>query len=75
MSKLRRSVLYIPADNARALAKAATLPADAVIVDLEDAVAPDRKESARSATWSRRTVFPSTTQVHPQSSWSINTCI
>ena len=49
MSKLRRSVLYIPADNARALAKAATLPADAVIVDLEDAVAPDRKESARSA--------------------------
>ncbi|UOM36335.1 CoA ester lyase [Acuticoccus sp. I52.16.1] len=49
MPKLRRTVLYIPADNARALAKAAELPADAVIVDLEDAVAPDRKAAARDA--------------------------
>ena len=49
MPNLRRTILYIPADNARALAKAATLAADAVIVDLEDAVAPERKESAREA--------------------------
>ncbi|HVI96651.1 MAG TPA: aldolase/citrate lyase family protein, partial [Anaeromyxobacter sp.] len=35
-----RSVLYVPASNARALEKARTLPCDAVIVDLEDAVAP-----------------------------------
>lgn len=43
----RRSVLYMPAANDRALAKAKTLPADAVIFDLEDAVAPDAKELAR----------------------------
>jgi citrate lyase subunit beta / citryl-CoA lyase len=43
----RRSVLYIPASNERALAKAATLPADAVIIDLEDAVAPEKKVEAR----------------------------
>ncbi len=43
----RRSALYMPASNARALEKARTLPADAVIFDLEDAVAPDRKELAR----------------------------
>ncbi|WP_226574120.1 HpcH/HpaI aldolase/citrate lyase family protein [Acuticoccus sediminis] len=49
MPKLRRTILYIPADNARALAKATELPADAVIVDLEDAVAPDRKVAARDA--------------------------
>lgn len=45
----RRSVLYMPGSNARALEKARTLPADAVILDLEDAVAPDMKESARAA--------------------------
>jgi len=44
----RRSVLYMPAINARALEKARTLPADTVIFDLEDAVAPDAKESARA---------------------------
>ncbi|MDQ1288684.1 MAG: citrate lyase subunit beta / citryl-CoA lyase [Actinomycetota bacterium] len=44
----RRSVLYMPAANDRALAKAKTLPADAVIFDLEDAVAPDAKELARA---------------------------
>ncbi len=43
----RRSVLYMPAANERALEKAKTLPADAIIFDLEDAVAPDAKESAR----------------------------
>lgn len=43
----RRSVLYMPGSNARALEKAKTLPADGVILDLEDAVAPDAKETAR----------------------------
>jgi citrate lyase subunit beta/citryl-CoA lyase len=42
-----RSVLYMPSSNARALEKAKTLPADAIIFDLEDAVAPDAKEVAR----------------------------
>jgi len=45
----RRSVLYVPGSNARALEKAATLPADAVILDLEDGVAPDAKAAARDA--------------------------
>ena len=44
----RRSVLYLPASNARALEKARGLPVDAVILDLEDAVAPEAKESARA---------------------------
>jgi len=43
----RRSVLYMPGSNARALEKGRTLPADALILDLEDAVAPDAKTSAR----------------------------
>jgi citrate lyase subunit beta/citryl-CoA lyase len=43
----RRSVLYMPGSNARAIEKARTLPADAVILDLEDSVAPDAKASAR----------------------------
>ena len=43
----RRSVLYMPGSNARAIEKAKTLPADGVIIDLEDAVAPDAKEAAR----------------------------
>ncbi len=42
-----RSVLYMPSSNARALEKAKTIPADAIIFDLEDAVAPDAKETAR----------------------------
>ena len=42
-----RSVLYMPSSNARALEKARTLPVDAIIFDLEDAVAPDAKELAR----------------------------
>lgn len=44
----RRSVLYMPAANERALEKAKSLPADSIIFDLEDAVAPDAKESARA---------------------------
>jgi citrate lyase subunit beta/citryl-CoA lyase len=43
----RRSVLYMPGSNARALDKAKSLPADALILDLEDAVAPEAKEGAR----------------------------
>ena len=43
----RRSVLYMPGSNARAIEKARTLPADAVILDLEDSVAPDAKATAR----------------------------
>ncbi len=44
----RRSCLYMPGSNARALEKARTLPADALILDLEDAVAPDAKATARN---------------------------
>ncbi len=44
----RRSVLYMPAANERALEKAQTIPADAIIFDLEDAVAPDAKPDARA---------------------------
>ena len=44
----RRSVLFMPGSNARAMEKARSLPADAVIFDLEDAVAPDAKEQARA---------------------------
>ncbi len=44
----RRSVLYMPGSNARALEKAKSLPADALILDLEDAVAPDAKDDARA---------------------------
>ena len=43
----RRSALYMPGANARALDKARSLPADVLILDLEDAVAPDAKEEAR----------------------------
>ncbi len=46
--RLRRSVLYMPGANARALDKARTLPTDGLILDLEDAVAPDAKASARA---------------------------
>ena len=45
----RRSVLYMPGSNARALEKAKTLPVDALILDLEDAVSPDVKDSARES--------------------------
>src|ERR1700761_2217739 len=45
----RRSVLYMPGSNARALEKARELPADGLILDLEDAVAPEAKGQAREA--------------------------
>ena len=44
----RRSLLYMPGSNPRALEKARSLGADGIIIDLEDAVAPDAKESARA---------------------------
>ena len=61
----RRSVLYMPGSNARAIDKARTLPVDGVILDLEDAVAPDAKAEARkqivqavqAAGFGRREVF------------------
>ena len=43
----RRSVLYMPGSNVRALEKAKTLAVDGVIIDLEDSVAPEAKETAR----------------------------
>ena len=47
--RLRRSALYLPGTNARALDKARSLPADALIFDLEDSVLPEAKERAREA--------------------------
>lgn len=47
IARPRRSVLYMPGANTRALEKAKSLPADSLILDLEDAVAPDAKVSAR----------------------------
>ena len=49
IARPRRSALYLPASNARAMAKARGLAADVVILDLEDAVAPDGKLAAREA--------------------------
>ncbi|MDP4023106.1 CoA ester lyase [Methylobacterium sp. NEAU 140] len=46
--RLRRSVLYMPGSNQRALEKAKTLPVDSIILDLEDAVGPEEKEIARA---------------------------
>ncbi|WP_027460357.1 HpcH/HpaI aldolase/citrate lyase family protein [Deinococcus murrayi] len=55
-----RSVLYVPGDQPRALEKARTLGADAVILDLEDAVAPEHKDAAReNVTGALRTPWPS----------------
>ena len=45
----RRSALYLPASNARAIEKARTVACDVVIIDLEDAVAPEAKQAAREA--------------------------
>src|SRR5205814_5648028 len=47
MIRPRRSLLFMPGSNARALEKARNLPADGIILDLEDAVAPDAKALAR----------------------------
>jgi citrate lyase subunit beta/citryl-CoA lyase len=49
LSRPRRSVLFMPASNGRALEKARHLPADGLIFDLEDAVAPDAKVAAQCA--------------------------
>ena len=49
MIRPRRSVLFMPGSNARALEKAKTLAADGFIFDLEDAVAPDAKQAAELA--------------------------
>ena len=49
MIRPRRSLLFMPGSNARALEKATSLPADGIILDLEDAVAPDAKAAARDA--------------------------
>ncbi|MCX7865402.1 MAG: aldolase/citrate lyase family protein, partial [Novosphingobium sp.] len=49
MPRPRRSALYLPASNARAIDKARGLSADIIILDLEDAVAPEAKEDARNA--------------------------
>ncbi len=46
--RLRRSALYLPGSNARAIEKARTLDTDAIILDLEDAVSPERKNEARA---------------------------
>jgi citrate lyase subunit beta/citryl-CoA lyase len=43
----RRSVLYLPASNPRALEKARSLSCDALVIDLEDSVAPEQKDAAR----------------------------
>jgi citrate lyase subunit beta/citryl-CoA lyase len=48
MIRPRRSVLYMPGSNTRAIEKARALPVDGVILDLEDAVAPEAKEEARA---------------------------
>ncbi len=49
MLRLRRSLLFVPGSNPRALEKARALPADGLIFDLEDAVAPMAKEEARTS--------------------------
>lgn len=49
MLRPRRSVLFVPGSNPRALERARVLPADALIFDLEDAVAPAAKDEARTA--------------------------
>ena len=47
VARPRRSVLYLPGSNAKALAKARELPVDAIVLDLEDSVAPEAKPEAR----------------------------
>src|SRR6202011_2732879 len=48
MIRPRRSLLFMPGSNARALEKARNLPADGIILDLEDSVAPETKAAARA---------------------------
>ena len=47
--RARRSALYVPGNNPRALDKGRSIPADVLILDLEDSVAPEQKETARAA--------------------------
>lgn len=54
-ARFRRSVLYVPANRARAAQKAAGLDCDAIIHDLEDSVGPDEKDRARAALEERLT--------------------
>lgn len=49
LARPRRSALYVPGSNARAMEKARSLPVDVLILDLEDAVAPEAKDRAREA--------------------------
>lgn len=60
IARPRRSVLFVPAANARALEKSLTLDADCVIYDLEDSVAPEAKTSARAALRDHFASYPST---------------
>ena len=46
-NRLLRSVLYVPADRPRAIAKAREVPCDALVIDLEDSIAPEGKDAAR----------------------------
>ena len=55
IDKKIRSVLYVPGINERAMKKASTLPCDAIIFDLEDSVAPEQKDRARTLV--RHTLF------------------
>lgn len=57
-AQLRRSVLYVPGDRPRAVSKAETLAADAIIFDLEDAVAPGAKADARETVRAHFAAFP-----------------
>lgn len=51
MTRPLRSVLFLPASNARAIEKARGLPCDAIVLDLEDAVGPEQKVEARERMW------------------------
>ena len=59
MSRRRRSLHFVPGGNEKMLSKALTLPADGLILDLEDAVPPDRKAATRPivAGWLRTRDF------------------
>ena len=59
MGRLRRALHFVPGANEKLLKKSLTLAADSLILDLEDAVAPEQKESARAtvASWLREVDF------------------
>ena len=65
MIRPRRSLLFMPGSNARALEKARSLPADGLILDLEDAVAPDAKPKAREQIAARRSLPKDLASVKP----------